>query len=140
MKIDSNWQDYTLGDGIWNQTTLTPNYYSISDEDYSRLTKMIEEAEEYLSKLNEGTILSNINVHAYGIRLIKDEYGRFVYEAVLLDPFPEDFESLFVSYLNEEHLENVEEIELLKLTDTCIVFSTSTRLPDDLTDIVIQCN
>ena len=139
MKIDNNYQDYTLSNGIWDQTTLKPNYYSISDEDYSRLTKMIEEAEEYITKLN-GMILSNINVHAYGLRLIKEEYGRFVYEAVLLDPFPEDFESLFVSYVNEEHLENVEEIELLKLADTCIVFSTSTRLPDDLTDIVIQCN
>ena len=101
---------------------------------------MIEEAEEYIAKLNGGMVLSNINIHAYGLRLINEEYGRFVYEAVLLDPFPEDFESLFVSYLNEEHLENVEEIELLKLADTCIVFSTSTRLPDDLTDIVIQCN
>jgi len=139
MKIDNNYQDYTLSNGIWDQTTLKPNYYSISDEDYSRLTKMLEEAEEYITKLN-GMILSNINVHAYGLRLIKEEYGRFVYEAVLLDPFPEDFESLFVSYVNEEHLENVEEIELLKLADTCIVFSTSTRLPDDLTDILIQCN
>lgn len=139
MKIDNNYQDYTLSNGIWDQTTLKPNYYSISDEDYSRLTKMLEEAEEYITKLN-GMILSNINVHAYGLRLIKEEYGRFVYEAVLLDPFPEDFESLFVSYVNEEHLENVEEIELLKLTDTCIVFSTSTRLPDDLIDIIIQCN
>lgn len=139
MKIDNNYQDYVLSNGIWDQTTLKPNYYSISDEDYSRLTKMLEEAEEYITKLN-GMILSNINVHAYGLRLIKEEYGRFVYEAVLLDPFPEDFESLFVSYVNEEHLENVEEIELLKLADTCIVFSTSTRLPDDLTDIVIQCN
>ena len=140
MKIDNNYQDYVLGDGIWDQTTLKPNYYSLSNEDYSRLTKMIEEAEEYISKLNGEMVLSNINIHAYGLRLIKEEYGRFVYEAVLLDPFPDDFESLFVSYLNEEHLENVEEIELLKLADTCIVFSTSTRLPDDLTDIVIQCN
>ena len=138
MKIDN--QDYILSNGIWDQTTLTPNYYSLSDEDYSRLTKMIEEAEEYIAKLNGGMVLSNINIHAYGLKLINEEYGRFVYEAVLLDPFPEDFESLFVSYLNEEHLENVEEIELLKLADTCIVFSTSTRLPDDLTDIVIQCN
>ena len=140
MKFDNNYQDYTLSDGIWNQTTLTPNYYSLSGQDCFRLTKMIEEAEEYLAKLNEGTVLSNINVHAYGLKLINEEHGRFVYEAVLLDAFPEDFESLFVSYLNEEHLENVEEIELLKLTDTCIVFSTSTRLPNDLTDIVIQCN
>lgn len=140
MKIDNNYQDCIPPDGIWNQINLTPNYYSISDEDYSRLTKMLEEAEEYISKLSEGMVLSNVNVHAYGLRLIKEEYGRFIYEAVLLDPFPEDFESLFVSYINEEHLENVEEIELLKLADTCIVFSTSTRLPDDLTDILIQCN
>ena len=139
MKIDNNYQDYVLGDGIWNQTTLTPNYYSISDEDYSRLTKILEETEKYMTKLNE-MVLYNTNIHAYDIRLINEEYGRFVYEAVLLDPFPEDFESLFVSYLNKEHLENVEEIELLKLADTCIVFSTSTRLPDDLTDILIQCN
>ena len=138
MKTDN--QDCIPPDGIWNQISLTPNYYSLSNWDYFRLTKMLEEAEESIAKFNEGILLSNVNIHAYGLRLINEEYGRFVYEAVLLDSFPEDFESLFVSYVNKEHLENVEEIELLKLTDTCIVFSTSTRLPDDLMDIIIQCN
>lgn len=45
---------------------------------------------------------------------------------------------LFVNYLNKRGLERCEEIEIVELTDTKIVFEGSFRLPADVNNFVIE--
>lgn len=123
----------------WNLSSNLNPWSSITTTiDYPSIIKMLEyESENTLYTMCSS---NSKNIEAFDIKFVDETYGRFIYEATLLNSLPEDFESLFISYLNDENSENVEEIELIKLTDTSIVFSTSTRLPDDLTKVVIQCN
>ena len=84
-------------------------------------------------------IISSRNfVNVYGIKQIGKQDGLFVYEGVLFDKFPEDYDILYINYRTKECCERCEEIELVELTDTKIVFKISFEFPSSVTEFTIQ--
>lgn len=79
-------------------------------------------------------------INVYGIKQIDKQDGLFVYEGVLFDKFPDDYDSLYISYKNRFDCERAEEIEVLELTDTKIVFRCSVKFPEDKDNITLQWN
>ena len=77
-------------------------------------------------------------ITVYGVKLIGRHKGMFTYEGVLFDKFPKEYNMLFVNYLNKQGLERCEEIEIVELTDTKIVFEGSFKLPADINNFVIE--
>lgn len=74
----------------------------------------------------------------YGIKLINKIEGLFIYEGVLFDKFPKDFQTLYVSYIDERSCDRCEEIEIVELTDTKIIFKSSFILPDNINNFKIH--
>ena len=79
-------------------------------------------------------------INVYGIKQIGKQDGLFVYEGVLFDKFPDNYDSLYISYRNRFNCERAEEIEVLELTDTKIVFKCSVKFPEDKDNIILQWN
>ncbi|MBO7693480.1 MAG: hypothetical protein J6T10_12690 [Methanobrevibacter sp.] len=77
-------------------------------------------------------------ITVYGVKLIGRHKGMFTYEGVLFDKFPKEYNMLFVNYLNKQGLERCEEIEIVELTDTKIVFEGSFRLPADINNFIVE--
>ena len=77
-------------------------------------------------------------INVYGIKQIGKQNGLFIYEGVLFDKFPEDYETLYINYRTREGCERCEEIELIELTDTKIVFKISFEFPSSVTEFTIQ--
>ena len=84
-------------------------------------------------------IISSRNfINVYGIKQIGKQNGLFIYEGVLFDKFPEDYDILYINYRTRECCERCEEIELIELTDTKIVFKISFEFPSSVTEFTIQ--
>lgn len=81
-------------------------------------------------------------INIYGIKQISKQDELFVYEGVLFDKFPDNYASLYISYINssDKYCERVEEIEVLELTDTKIVFKCSVKFPEGKDNIILQWN
>lgn len=77
-------------------------------------------------------------ITVYGVKLIGRHKNMFTYEGVLFDKFPKEYNMLFVNYLNKQGLERCEEIEIVELTDTKIVFEGSFRLPTDINNFIVE--
>lgn len=77
-------------------------------------------------------------INVYGIKQIGKQDGLFIYEGVLFDKFPEDYDILYINYRTRECCERCEEIELIELTDTKIVFKISFEFPSSVTEFTIQ--
>lgn len=80
------------------------------------------------------------SITVYGIKMIGVEGDLFIYEGVLFDKFPDNYDSLYISYINRFNSERAEEIQILELTDTKIVFKCSFMIPKDKDNIVLQWN
>lgn len=78
------------------------------------------------------------SINVYGIKQISKQGELFVYEGVLFDKFPDNYDSLYISYRNRFDCERAEEIEVLERTDTKIVFKCSLIFPKD--NIILQWN
>lgn len=76
------------------------------------------------------------SINVYGIKQISKQGELFVYEGVLFDKFPDNYDSLYISYRNRFDCERAEEIEVLERTDTKIVFKCSLIFPKD--NIILQ--
>lgn len=84
-------------------------------------------------------VISSRNfINVYGIKQIGKQNDLFIYEGVLFDKFPEDYETLYINYRTREGCERCEEIELIELTDTKIVFKISFEFPSSVTEFTIQ--
>lgn len=79
-------------------------------------------------------------INVYGVKQIDKQGELFVYEGVLFDKFPDNYDSLYISYRNRFDCERAEEIEILELTDTKIVFRCSIKFPEDKDNIILQWN
>lgn len=77
------------------------------------------------------------SINVYGIKQINKQGELFVYEGILFDKFPDNYDSLYISY-NRFNCERVEEIEVLELTDTKIVFKSSHMFLKD--NIILHWN
>ncbi|MBO7078306.1 MAG: hypothetical protein J6W64_00660 [Bacilli bacterium] len=80
------------------------------------------------------------SINIYGIKQISKQGKLFVYEGVLFDKFPDNYDLLYISHGNRFNSENIEEIELLELTDTKIVFKCSVKIPEGKDGIILQWN
>lgn len=78
------------------------------------------------------------SINVYGIKQISKQGELFVYEGILFDKFPDNYDSLYISYRNRFDCERAEEIEVLERTDTKIVFKCSLIFPKD--NIILQWN
>lgn len=76
----------------------------------------------------------------YGIKLINTDADLFIYEGVLFDKFPDNYNLLYISYRNKFDCEIAGEVEILELTDTKIVFKCSVKFPEGKNNIVLQWN
>lgn len=76
------------------------------------------------------------SINVYGIKQIGKQDELFVYEGILFDKFPDNYDSLYISYRNRFDCERAEEIEVLERTDTKIVFKCSFIFPKD--NIILQ--
>lgn len=79
-------------------------------------------------------------INVYGIKQVGKQGELFVYEGVLFDKFPDDYNSLYIGYRNRFDCERAEEIEILELTDTKIVFECSVKFPEGKDNIILQWN
>ena len=79
-------------------------------------------------------------ITVYGVKLIGRHKNMFTYEGVLFDKFPDDYDSLYIGYRNRFDCERAEEIEILELTDTKIVFKCSVKFPEGKDNIILQWN
>lgn len=79
-------------------------------------------------------------ITVYGIKQISKQGELFVYEGVLFDKFPDNYDLLYISYRNRFDNERAEEIEVLERTDTKIVFKCSVKIPEDKNNIILQWN
>lgn len=79
-------------------------------------------------------------INVYGIKQLGKQGELFVYEGVLFDKFPDNYDSLYISYRNRFDCERAEEIEILELTDTKIVFKCSVKFPEGKDNIILQWN
>lgn len=80
------------------------------------------------------------HIDVYGVKQIDMQKGLFVYEGVIFDKFPDKYDALFITYLNNYGSSCTEEIELVELTDTKIVFKFSFLIPKEETNITIEWN
>lgn len=80
------------------------------------------------------------SINVYGVKRVYKQGELFVYEGILFDKFPDNYESLYISYRNRFDCEIAEEIEILELTDTKIVFKCSIKFPKDKYNIILQWN
>lgn len=142
-----DWQN-----GIWGQINkLEPvQFKPLTAKDLTEaLIKVCEKttSKNYDIYLNADTaeifwdVLSSRNfINVYGIKQIGKQDGLFVYEGVLFDKFPDNYDSLYISYRNKFDCERAEEIEVLELTDTKIVFKCSIKIPKGKDNIILQWN
>ena len=79
-------------------------------------------------------------INVYGIKQVGKQGELFVYEGVLFDKFPDNYNSLYISYRNRFDCERAEEIEILELTDTKIIFKCSVKFPEGKDNIILQWN
>lgn len=79
-------------------------------------------------------------ITVYGIKQISKQGELFVYEGVLFDKFPDNYDLLYISYRSRFNDERAEEIEILELTDTKIVFKCSVKIPEGKDNIILQWN
>lgn len=79
-------------------------------------------------------------INVYGVKQIGKQGELFVYEGVLFDKFPDDYNLLYIGYRNRFDCERAEEIEILELTDTKIVFKCSVKFPEGKDNITLQWN
>ena len=79
-------------------------------------------------------------INVYGIKLISKQGELFVYEGVLFDKFPDNYNLLYISYRGRFDCGRAEEIEVLELTDTKIVFKCSVKFPEGKDNIILQWN
>ena len=79
-------------------------------------------------------------INVYGVKQISKQGELFVYEGVLFDKFPDDYNLLYIGYRNRFDCERAEEIEILELTDTKIVFKCSVKFPEGKDNIILQWN
>ena len=79
-------------------------------------------------------------ITVYGIKQISKQGELFVYEGVLFDKFPDNYDLLYISYRSRFDDERAEEIEVLERTDTKIVFKCSVKIPEDKDNIILQWN
>lgn len=77
-------------------------------------------------------------IDVYGIKQIGKQNDMFIYEGVLFDKFPDNYNSPYISYRNRFDCERAEEIEILELTDIKIIFKCSIAFPEDIDNIVLQ--
>ena len=78
------------------------------------------------------------SIDVYGVKQISKQGELFVYEGIIFDRFPEKYHSLYIEYYNEFDNQVCEELELIELSDTKIVFSCSLLPPEERTNIKIQ--
>lgn len=83
-------------------------------------------------------IYSENTINIYGIKQLDKQDDMFIYEGVLFDKFPDNYNSLYISYRNRFDCERAEEIEVLELTDTKIVFKCSVKISEDKDNIILQ--
>lgn len=76
----------------------------------------------------------------YGIKLINTDADLFIYEGVLFDKFPDNYNLLYISYRNKFDCERAGEVEILELTDTKIVFKCPVKFPEGKDNIILQWN
>ena len=140
-----------LNDGLWGQIDkLEPvQFKPLTMED---LTEALMKTQAKLPNYNSVYIGSDaydmfweiINeknfINVYGIKQIGKQDDLFIYEGVLFDKFPDNYDSLYISYINRFNSERAEEIQILELTDTKIVFKCSFMIPKDKDNIVLQWN
>ena len=131
-----DWQN-----GIWSQINkLEPVQFKLlTEKDLTEALIKISAkttSNSYDIYLNSDTAEMFCNV--YGIKQIGKQNGLFIYEGVLFDKFPEDYETLYINYRTREGCERCEEIELIELTDTKIVFKISFEFPSSVTEFTIQ--
>lgn len=79
-------------------------------------------------------------INVYGIKQIGKQGELFVYEGVLFDKFPDNYDLLYISYRSRFNDERAEEIEVLERTDTKIVFKCSIKIPEGKDNIILQWN
>lgn len=79
-------------------------------------------------------------INVYGIKQISKQGELFVYEGVLFDKFPDNYDLLYISYRSRFNDERAEEIEVLERTDTKIVFKCSVKIPEGKDNIILQWN
>lgn len=77
-------------------------------------------------------------IDVYGIKQIGMQNGFFVYEGILFDEFPKKYSMLSCTYLNNNGFSICEEVELIELTDTKIVFKLSFLIPKEETNITLE--
>lgn len=135
---------------MWDQLELTPiqfKFKKLTSEDITdALIELSSKSPENNHTLYCNTETAEIfvdfgnrkKITVYGVKLIDRHKGMFTYEGVLFDKFPKEYKMLFVNYLNKRGLERCEEIEIVELTDTKIVFEGSFRLPADVNNFVIE--
>lgn len=78
------------------------------------------------------------SIDVYGVKQISKQGKLFVYEGIIFDRFPEKYHSLYIEYCNEFVNRVCEELELIELTDTKIVFRCSLLPSEEITNIKIQ--
>ena len=83
-------------------------------------------------------VYNNHHINVYGIKLLNNRLGIYTYEGVLFDKFPENYKTLYICYLDDRGIPQYEEIKLVELTDTKIVFQVTCRVPKNLDNIVIE--
>lgn len=138
--------------GLWDQIKRPPiQLYPLTMDD---MTKTISEIlskttfnDTYPIYLGEKTtelfwdLTYRFNhIDIYGVKQIDIQKGLFVYEGVIFDKFPDKYDTLFITYLNNWGSSCTEEIELVELTDTKIVFKVSFLIPKEETNITIEWN
>ena len=80
------------------------------------------------------------SINVYGIKQISKQGELFVYEGILFDKFPDNYNLLYISYISRFNDERAEEIEVLERTDTKIVFKCSVKIPEGKDNIILQWN
>ena len=140
-----------LSNGIWNQIreSETVQLKPLTMKD---LTESLMKTQ--IKPFNANTIFVGLEAHdifweiiheknsinVYGIKQISKQGKLFVYEGILFDKFPDNYDLLYISYRNRFDCERAEEIEILELTDTKIVFKCSIKFPEDKYNIILQWN
>ena len=79
-------------------------------------------------------------ITVYGVKLINTDTNLFIYEGILFDKFPNNYNLLYVSYRNRFNCERAGEVEVLELTDTKIVFKCPIEFPKNKNNIILQWN
>lgn len=140
-----------LNDGIWNQINkLEPvQFKPLTMEDLTETLMKTQVKPVNYNSVYIGSDTYDVfweitheknSINVYGVKRVYKQGELFVYEGILFDKFPDNYESLYISYRNRFDCEIAEEIEILELTDTKIVFKCSIKFPKDKYNIILQWN